>query len=179
MRDLIAKKCYRPTKKIPGIYFFQGKGFFPCKRCYVCRNTKQNGQKCAILFSYLWTYSYQIKDFISCRTEGVVYILQCSCSLQYIGRTKRPMWKRIQEHIQNIRNGFPKHSVSRHFALCHNKNPAGLKFWAIENYKPHWRGSNRVRELSKCESRWIFEMCTLSPMGLNIDFAVNCFISDF
>lgn len=130
------------------------------------------------IFSYSIQYS-KLKDFISCRTEGVVYMLQCPCTLQYIGRTKRPMWKRIQEHIQNIRNVFLKHSVSRHFLQCHNKNPVGLKFWAIDKYKPHWRGSHRVRELSKCESRWTFEVGTLLPMGFNIDFDFNCFIFDF
>lgn len=96
-----------------------------------------------------------------------------------MGRMKRPMWKRIREHIQNIEKGFPKHSVSRHFALYHDKDPALLKFWAIEKYKPHWRGSNKVRELSKNKSKWIFEMGTLAPFGLNIDFDINFFILGF
>lgn len=122
---------------------------------------------------------YDIKDFISCRTEGVVYVLQCSCSLQYIGRTKRPMWKRIREHIQNIKKAFPKHSVSKHFAMHHNSDPTDLKFGVIQRYKPHWRGSNKIRELGKNESKWIFEMGTLAPKGLNIEFDINCFISDY
>lgn len=87
---------------------------------------------------------FQIKDFFSCRTEGV--------------NAKRSMCKRIQEHIQNIRIGFTKHSVSRHFAECHNKNPTDFKFWAIDKYKPNWKGSNRARELSKNRLRWIFEI---------------------
>lgn len=62
-----------------------------------------NGKKCTKFTSNVTQREYEIKDFISCRTEGVVYDLQCSCSLQYIGRTKRPMWKRIREHIQNIK----------------------------------------------------------------------------
>lgn len=72
-----------------------------------------------------------------------------------------------------------QNSVSPHFALHHDKDPALLKFWAIEKYKLHWWGSNKVRELSKSESKWIFEMGTLAHFGLNIDFDINCFISDF
>lgn len=179
LRDLVAKNVPDPPKRSNDLTFFQGKGFYPCRRCYACRNTNLNGQKCTNFISTSTNKEYVIKDFISCRTEGVVYVLQCTCLLQYIGRTKRPLWKRIREHIQNIRSGYPKHSVSRHFALHHNKDPTHIKFWAIDKYKPHWRGSNKIRELSKSESRWIFEMCTLSPRGLNIDFDLNCFISDF
>lgn len=50
---------------------------------------------------------------------------------------------------------FPK-SVSKHFAQHHAKDPSGLKFWAIEKLKPHWRASHEIRELSKNESKWIF-----------------------
>lgn len=124
-------------------------------------------------------YANAIKDFISCRTEGVVFILECSCSLQYIGRTKRPLWKRLRVHVQNIKPGFQKHSVSRHFAEVHRKNPTELKFWAIEKHKPHWIGSHKIRELSKMESKWIYEINCFAPLGLNIDFNLNCFISDF
>lgn len=179
LRDLIAKNVPEPPKRLTELSFFQGKGFFPCKRCYACINTQQNGQKCNKFTATSTGNEHTIKDFISCRTEGVVYVLQCSCSLQYIGRTKRPMWKRIREHIQNIKKSFPKHNVSRHFAMHHNSDPKQLKFWAIQKYKPHWRGSNKIRELSKSESKWIFQMGTLAPNGLNIEFDLNCFISDF
>lgn len=179
LRDIIAKNVPNPPKRITDLTFFQGKGFYPCKRCYACINTNQNGYKCQKFSSTNTGQEFEIKDFISCRTEGVVYALQCSCSLQYIGRTKRPMWKRIREHIQNIRKGYPKHSVSKHFDRYHNRDPRGLQFWAIQKYKAHWRGSHKVRELSKNESKWIFQMGTLEPHGLNIEFDLNCFISDF
>ena len=179
LRDLVAKSVPDPPNKKEVLTFWQGKGFFPCKRCFACRKTNQNGQKCSSFSSNVTKKDYKIKELITCRTEGVVYVLQCPCSLQYVGRTKRPMWKRIREHVQNIEKGCDEHNVSRHFKQCHNNDPRGLKFWAIDKYIPHWRGSHKVRELSKCESRWIHEMATLAPNGLNIEFDLNCFIADF
>ena len=179
LRDLVAKNIPDPPTKSNTLTFFQGKGFFPCKRCFACKKTNFNGHKCSSFVSNVTQKEYQIKDLITCRTEGVVYALQCSCSLQYIGRTKRPLWKRLREHVQNIEKGFPKHNVSRHFDLCHHRDPKELKFWAIAKYNPHWRGSHMVRTLSQSESKWIHEMRSLSPNGLNIEFDLNCFISDY
>ena len=178
LRDLVAKNIPDPPVRNNLLTFYQGNIFFPCKRCFACRQTNFNGQKCSKFKSTVTQKEYNIKDLITCRTEGVVYVLECSCSLQYVGRTKRPMWKRIREHVQNIQKAFPKHNVSRHFDLCHHNNPKEMKFWAIAKYTPHWRGSHKVRELSKTESRWIHEMQTLSPNGLNIEFDLNCFISN-
>lgn len=35
--------------------------------------------------------SYALKDFITCSTKGVVYMLKCSCGIQYVGRTSREL----------------------------------------------------------------------------------------
>lgn len=43
----------------------------------------------------------------------------------------------------------------------------------------HGGGSNRVRDLSKLETQWIYSVDTLAPKGLNIDLDINCFISDY
>lgn len=42
-----------------------------------------------------------------------------------------------KEHVQNILKGFDKHSVSKHFAKYHNKDPTHLKFWGIVPYIRH------------------------------------------
>ena len=122
---------------------------------------------------------YEIKDFIGCNTEGAVYALECSCGLQYVGRTKRPLKIRIKEHVVNIQNGFDKHSVSRHFDAVHNRDPSHLKFWGIAPYNRPWRGGHKVRSLSQLESKYIYNMDTFAPRGLNIEFDLNCFLNDF
>lgn len=39
---------------------------------------------------------------------------------------------RIGEHLVNIHKGFDKHSLSKHFAYCHRKDPSSLEVIGIE-----------------------------------------------
>lgn len=64
-----------------------------------------------------------------------VYVLECPCQQQYVGRTTRGLKIRIGEHINNIKKGFEKHSVSRHFKVKLKKDPSLLTFYGIENIK--------------------------------------------
>ena len=144
-----------------------------------CRHSKKPKIKRKEFTATNTGQNYPIRDFISCHTEGVVYVLQCTCNLQYVGRTKRPLMVRIKEHIKNILKGFDKHSVTRHFAEVHHKDPRHLSFWAIDKFKKPWRGAHLVRNISQKESQWIHTLHTLVPDGLNVDFDVNCFLSNF
>lgn len=138
------------------------KVFFPCKYCFACQHSKKPQIKQTQFTSTNTGQIYSIKDFISCHKEGVVHILQCSCNLQYVGGTKRPLMVRIREHVQNIIKGFPKHSVSRHFTQVHN-DPKHLQFWDIEKCVRPWRGAHKVRSISQKESKWIHTLHTLVP----------------
>lgn len=178
LRDLVAKNVLDPPPR-RNFSFFDGKGFYPCKTCYTCRHTNEAKKKKCNFKSTVTNREYQIKEFISCRTEGVVYLLECPCQIQYVGRTKRELWKRLREHTQNIKKGYPKHSLSKHYDQYHNRDPSSLKVWGIEKYKPHWRGDNKVIKLSQAESRWIHELRTLTPLGHNVEFDLNCFISNY
>lgn len=115
---------------------------------------------------------------LTCSTLGVVYLLQCPCGLQYIGRTKRPLQVRLNEHITNIKSGFTNHSVSKHYLLVHNKDPSNTLFLGIDRFSPNWRGSSLVREISKLKMSWIYKAKTYVPYGLNIDVDVNAFIDN-
>lgn len=48
----------------------------------------------------------------------------------------------MNKHIGNIKRGFPGHSVSKHYAQCHGKNPDGTLFMAIDKFVPDWIGSH-------------------------------------
>lgn len=87
LRDRLARNVLDPpTRK--NLSFFEGKGYYPCKKCYTCRHTKESKKKKSSFISTVTTKEYPIEDFISCQTEGVVYLLECPCRIQYIGRTK-------------------------------------------------------------------------------------------
>lgn len=52
---------------------------------------------------------YPIKDLITCATVGVVYMLECDCGLQYVGRTSRHLHNRIAEYVNNIKKRLVTH----------------------------------------------------------------------
>lgn len=105
--------------------------------------------------SYIPFNSCHHKPWVLKGTKGVVYALKCPCNLLNIGRTKRLLKKRIEEHVRNIGKGCDKHHLYVNFRDVHNKEIRGLQFWGLEALKKQWRGRNFVRELSKRESWWI------------------------
>lgn len=176
IRDKVVKNVIEPPPR--NLFtFFSGTGFYPCKHCYACNHAQK--QRKTDFQATTTGQTFTIKDFIGCNTEGVIYVLQCTCKLQYVGRTKRALKTRVKEHIRNIIKGYPKHSVSKHFLNTHNKDPSQLQFWGIEKYKKSWRGEHKIRTISQKESRWIYTLKTLTPRGMNVEFDLNCFLSNF
>ncbi len=51
-----------------------------------------------------------------------------------------------------------------------------LCFWAIDPVKPHPRGGDFERALLQCAARWIHSLQTVTPLGLNEDLVLNCFL---
>lgn len=176
LRHRIAPNVVNPPKTIS---FFQSmKGFYPCRKCEICHINSFRGRRCESFQSTQTNKLYNIESFITCSTECVVYMIQCPCSKQYIGRTKRALQVRLSEHIGNIKRGFSKHNLSRHYAKYHNKQLKGTLFVALDRLQPHWRGVNKVRAISRCETKWIFLMKSYVPLGLNVDWDINCFINN-
>lgn len=73
-----------------------------------------------------------------------------------MGRTKRALQVRLSEHINNIREGFKNHSVSKHYDLVHNRDPSNTLFLGIDKFRPNWRGSSLVRQIPRSEMAWIY-----------------------
>lgn len=159
--------------------FFQNlSGYHLCRRWQICALNKSKQRKTESFVSISTSREHRIEPFITCSSTGIVYLLQCPCGLQYIGRTKRSMQVRLGEHITNIKNGFRFHSVSKHYAIHHNRNPANTIFLGIDRFSAHWRGSSLVRELSTFEMAWIHRVRCYTPHGLNVDIEVYLFIID-
>ncbi|OCT87843.1 hypothetical protein XELAEV_18021543mg [Xenopus laevis] len=148
-------------------------GFFPCKTCKGCKTSKVTTFK-----SNVTNVEFAIKDIITCNSNNVIYMLQCPCNLQYVGRTNRKLKIRIGEHMNNIKKGLMTHSVSAHFKTHHNSDPSLLQFTGIILKKIHWRGSNIVNVISREETLWIHKLKTLAPHGLNIDIDLKCFLKE-
>lgn len=146
-------------------------------KCSVCLLNKNKSRQINQFKSTTTAKSFIIDTFIACTSLYLLYLIICPCDLQYVGCTTRAMNVRINKQADNIRQGFPKHIVSRHYLECHNKDPAGTSFVAINRITPNWRGSFVRREISRLKTRWIHEMKCYAPHGLNVDWDVNCSIN--
>ena len=178
MRTKISSNVIDPPLRGSGFIFDQLKGYYRCGRCRVC-TLNSNRQRCVRSFTSTATgKTFKIGPCVTCASLAVVYLIQCPCGLQYVGRTKRAFQIRVNEHITNILSGFKKHSVSNHYRLKHNRDPSNTLFLGIDKYKPHWRGGNLVREISQMEMGWIFRLKTYTPFGLYIETDVNAFINN-
>ncbi|OCT97713.1 hypothetical protein XELAEV_18009942mg [Xenopus laevis] len=153
-------------------------GFFACRTCKGCKTSKVNERKVTNFKSNVTNVEFAIKDIITCNSSNVIYLLQCPCNLQYIGRTNRNLKTRIGEHMNNIKKGLMTHSVSAHFKTYHNSDASLLQFTGIVSEKTHWRGGDIINIISREETLWIHKLKTLTPQGLNIDIDLKCFLND-
>lgn len=168
-----------PTAKKPKVQstsnWLTQKGFFRCGVCQSCRTTNFP-RKTVRVCSTQDSFQLEIKECLTCNSTDVIYVLECPCRKQYIGRTKRPLKKRIAEHMANIRKGYMLHSVSRHYKERHNSDPSTLHFCALEKVHRGWRGGNHIYNMSRLESRRIFEFNSLIPRGLNAELEIFGFL---
>lgn len=176
LRDYLVHNVINPPKHTQ--IFPEMKGFYKCQKCLPCRVSKKQPRKRDIFRSRTDHKEYRIRKLITCQSTHVTYVIECPCQLQYVGRTTRPLYVRIREHIKNIRKGFPKHHLSRHFDAFHNRDPTGLVFYGIDCVKDHWRGGNKTTLVSQNETSWIYRLGSLAPRGLNLDIDLNCFIAN-
>ena len=136
-------------------------GTFACRHphCLTCRHTTSQ----TILQSPKRLYT--IRDCFTCQSENVVYsIICCRCGCLYIGETGRRLRERFSEHLCSVGNNSPGFPVAEHFnSASHSLDDimiCGLK---------HCSGDNSRQKNQ--EMRLIFELRTLKPNGLNINFS--------
>lgn len=110
LRHSVAVNIIDPPKTIS--FFHTMKGFFPFRKCNICQINSFMGRKCETFQSTVTNKIYDIESFITCYAQYVVCFIQCPCSRQYIGRTKRELHVRLSEHVANIKRGFTKHNLS-------------------------------------------------------------------
>lgn len=79
-------------------------GFHYCGQYKACTDSgtlKQKGNLKEFV-SQDGKVTYKLKDFSTCNTENVIYLIQCPCGLRYTERTSRKIKTRIREHWRNI-----------------------------------------------------------------------------
>ena len=110
------------------------------------------------------------------KAVNVVYVISCSCGLQYVGKTgePRPRWA---NHKSHIRNSHKTCNMASH-CLTHHKDTmvGGNKLFATKDIKDllcftilQSVGVNgSIGDLEELEEQWRNKLQSWSPLGLNV-----------
>ncbi|XP_073399270.1 uncharacterized protein [Dendrobates tinctorius] len=169
LNDILVRSHYVPTLK----NFFGSSGpttgSFSCGHCISCANVL----RCSAFSSSSGTRQFKIKNRISCGTSNVIYYATCPCPKIYVGLTIRELRIRVREHVRDIgaanlaSDPADLKTIPRHFRSYHNSDAGMLKVRGIDVLHMGIRGGDNKRILAQMEARWIVELDTMTPKGLN------------
>lgn len=146
-------------------------GMYSCGSCSICSYTLKTKN----FISAATNKTFEIREFLNCKSEGVVYLCKCTCPYDYIGKTKRELRRRICEHIGEIRHRRDT-PIARHVWENHGGDPKCLSFCAIERTRQSPRRGEWDKYILQKETQWIHRMRSVSPKGLNEQLTYGYFI---
>ena len=113
--------------------------------------------------------SVKITDRFTCTSANVIYCITCTlCKELYIGETGRRLGHRFREHLRDVEKDDKDTSkpVARHFNLPnHSKEHMSICGLSLH------QGTTESRK--NLEQRFIFQIGTLNPHGINERFSFN------
>ncbi|OCT85087.1 hypothetical protein XELAEV_18023251mg [Xenopus laevis] len=112
---------------------------------------------CAVHFK-----TFKIDFYANYGTKNVIYLISCQCGLQYIGKTIRPIRKRISEHLSCVSRCDHSSAVAKHL-LEHHNGKLCLHFQVIDRVVPGVRKGDTETSLLRKEAFWIYKLCTVAP----------------
>ena len=131
-----------------------------CKTClFIVNTSKISGPK----------RSVKITDRFTCTSANVIYCITCTlCNKLYIGETGRRLGDRFREHLRDVEKNDKDASkpVARHFNLPNHSK----KHMAICGLSLHLGTTESRKNL---EQKFIFQIGTLNPHGINERFSFN------
>ena len=134
-----------------------------CKTChFICNVEKLSGPKRSI----------KITDHFTCTSANVIYCITCTlCKKLYIGETGRQLGDRFRDHLRDIEKDDKNASkpVARHFNLPNHS----MQHMVVYGLSLH-QGSTESRKT--LEQKFIFQIGTINPLGINERFSFNQFI---
>ena len=140
-----------------------------CSRCRTCpfihNVEKISGPKRSI----------KIIDHFTCTSANVIFCITCTyCNKLYIGETGRRLGDRFREHLRDVERNDKDASkpVARHFNLPYHST----QHMAVCGLSLHLGSSESRKTL---EQKFIFQIGTLNPHGINERFSFNKFIPVF
>lgn len=158
--------------------WLQYKGCFKCgtPRCGMCKYLIQGNE----VTSCVTKKKFCIKQYLNCNTRHVVYVMTCnSCHIQYVGCTTRMFKERMREHLGGMRSERSTGNFSnpaKHFRDVHGGDMSDLSIMGVERVPKPFRGGDHKKRLLLREARWIFNMHTRNPSGLNDRYDISLLI---
>lgn len=111
--------------------------------------------------------THPIRHHISCQMRGVIYIIFCQCGAFYVGKTIRPFWKRMKDHVYYATNGLLNTTINHHVAFRHKYHPQVFKFAALDHVYQNPRGGNFDQRVIQRETQWVYNGYITTYPGLN------------
>ena len=104
-----------------------------------------------------------INDHYTCTTTNLVYCITCTrCGQLYIGETRRRLADRFTEHLRSVRLNQRGLAVAQHFSTApHCTEDMSVCVVATASSDTHRK---------TLEQRIIFQLGTLHPDGMNVEF---------
>ena len=116
-----------------------------------------------------------MRDIFEKTSANVIYCITCTlCNKLYIGETGRRLGDRFREHLRDVEKNDKDASkpVARHFNLPNHSK----KHMAICGLSLHLGTTESRKNL---EQKFIFQIGTLNPHGINERFSFNLYIPIF
>jgi hypothetical protein len=142
----------------------------PCgdKRCFSCPMINHT----ATFKSSVTKRSFKLFCNTNCKSANAIYLIECEvCQIQYVGETKNPVHKRINQHRTSTKDPSTSFPVGIHFGQSNSPTThrlENMKFTVID-CNPNWTDKKRKDR----EAFWIQQLHCLQPDGLNLESGIN------
>jgi len=105
-------------------------------------------------------------ETLSCNSRSIIYCIECTkCRKQYVGQTIRRLKDRAEEHLNPTRNLTT--ALKKHFLKTKNHSCSNMKFQLLQIVPQQLDREETIRQLTAAETKWILNLQTLRPNGLN------------
>ena len=138
-------------------------------RAHTMQNTSFHLQRWEIVGT---KRSIKITDHFTCTSTNVIYCTTCTlCKKLYIGETGRRPGDRFREDLPDVEKDDKNASkpVARLFNLP-NHSKQQMVIWGLSLHQ------GRTESRKTLEQKFIFQIGTLNPHGINERFSFNYFI---
>lgn len=136
-------------------------GIYPCGSCSFC---KVIGQRTSFLLPN--GERFHLKNFANCKTQGVVYLLQCQCGALNVGKTRQELGQRVSKHLASMKICNLYLPLGRDVAKRHGFRMPVVNFTVLDHVYIPKRGGDWNKILLQCEMRWIRHLYATTPPGL-------------